>query len=360
MPSLSSDIISPSIQYPLPVSNFNTSIPVCPPEYSYLGGDSGLTPGNYRHDFPENLSNSYGYRTPKNFGISYHTAMPTSTSGVPTGCLIELDPPNLEKSHSIKMNHKNCLDEVDLGYRHIGNNDHYAKVDRKSSKPSSNSENWDYVYAGLESIGHSKDLGDRDDILYRREVGAHSSKHKPPKPSKPTEYEEKFLKFEKRRLNRVQNESESATNSRSNHHEHQYVGHKKKSSFDAADSNSRTEFFSDKIQEKSKKINQTMPNSNIFQTTDAEEQIAQYMRDLNLSQNDNKKDDMWTCTWCTFWNTPDKSICEMCVKSRFKGNEDMPLASGGKECPLCTLVNEKDVLRCSACDADLTNSPTYI
>ncbi|XP_033224310.1 uncharacterized protein LOC117177631 isoform X2 [Belonocnema kinseyi] len=352
LPSVPTDVISPSLQYPLPVSNYNTLM--CPPEYPYLGGDTGLFLGNYRLDYPENLGNTCGYRTTKHSQVPYHTGMATCTSGVPTGCLIELDPPNHEKSHSIKMNHKNCLDEVDLCPRKIGNNDLYAKVDRKLSTPSSNAENWDYVYAGLKSTGYSKDLGDRDDILYKRQVAVQTPKHRP---VKPTEFEEKFQKFEKKRLSRLQNELESATNSKTNHHDL----HKKKTPFHAAaDFNSRTEFPSEKNQDKSKKINQTMTNLNIFQATDTEEQIAQDMRDWKLSQNDNKQDEGWTCTWCTFLNAPDNSICEMCVKSRYKGNEDVPLASGGKECPQCTLVNEKDVVRCSACDADLKYSPTYI
>lgn len=345
------DIISPSIQYPLSVSNYNTSIS-CGPEYSYLG--DGLTLGSYRHACLENYGNqcnNYGYRNTKHYGVPYHTTLPSCTPRVPTGCLIELDPPNHEKSHNVKI--KNCLDEIDFCQRQIGN-EQYGKFERKSSTPSSNTENWDYVYNELRSSGYSKDLGDRDDILCKRET-TRNPKHRS---SKFTEFDDRYLKQDKRKMARSQNELESAANTRSNHYE--YISHKKKSSFDAADLKSYPETHLEKFQEKSRKNCQTMPNLNIFQAKETNEQITQYMKDLKIGQEDDKENDKWSCLFCTFLNSPKNFICEMCQKSRHKGNEDVPLASGGKECPKCTLVNEKDVLQCTACGEDLTNSPTYI
>ncbi|XP_012275747.1 uncharacterized protein LOC105697209 [Orussus abietinus] len=68
----------------------------------------------------------------------------------------------------------------------------------------------------------------------------------------------------------------------------------------------------------------------------------------------------WNCSTCTYLNDASRRICEMCGKSRKKGNEEKPLASGGKECPQCTLVNERDASLCDACGASLKDSPTYI
>lgn len=50
----------------------------------------------------------------------------------------------------------------------------------------------------------------------------------------------------------------------------------------------------------------------------------------------------------------------MCGHSRFTGAESMPLVSGGRECPQCTLVNDKDAKICTACGTSLKDSPTYI
>lgn len=68
----------------------------------------------------------------------------------------------------------------------------------------------------------------------------------------------------------------------------------------------------------------------------------------------------WSCTSCTFYNAPEKNICDMCGRSKLPGPEVTPLVSGGRECPQCTLVNKKDSENCTACGASLKDSPTYI
>lgn len=79
-------------------------------------------------------------------------------------------------------------------------------------------------------------------------------------------------------------------------------------------------------------------------------------RKLRVKLNDNK----WECVTCTFHNVTTRDVCEMCGKSRRSGGESRPLASGGRQCPQCTLVNEKGVTTCDACGASLKDSPTYI
>ena len=76
--------------------------------------------------------------------------------------------------------------------------------------------------------------------------------------------------------------------------------------------------------------------------------------------NLNRKLNNWDCETCTYINMSNVNVCQICGKSRQKGNEDEPLISGGKECPKCTLVNKKDVKVCDACETSLNDSPTYI
>lgn len=70
--------------------------------------------------------------------------------------------------------------------------------------------------------------------------------------------------------------------------------------------------------------------------------------------------DKWECPACTFHNSNDIDVCEMCSKSKTLGHEVQPLVSGGRQCPKCTLVNEKGVTECDACGENLKDSPTYI
>lgn len=78
------------------------------------------------------------------------------------------------------------------------------------------------------------------------------------------------------------------------------------------------------------------------------------------TQKDSKNSKKWSCSSCTYYNAPEKSICDMCGRSKNPGPEITPLVSGGRECPQCTLVNKKDCEDCTACGASLKDSPTYI
>ncbi|RWS29824.1 uncharacterized protein B4U80_09515 [Leptotrombidium deliense] len=69
---------------------------------------------------------------------------------------------------------------------------------------------------------------------------------------------------------------------------------------------------------------------------------------------------IWSCSSCTYLNTVQRDICEMCSRSKERGSENVPLVSGGKECPRCTLVNDKNIDYCTACETNLIDSPTYI
>ena len=68
----------------------------------------------------------------------------------------------------------------------------------------------------------------------------------------------------------------------------------------------------------------------------------------------------WSCTTCTFLNDKGRNVCDMCGKSRTPGPEARPLISGGRQCPQCTLINEREALDCTACGVHLEGSSTYI
>lgn len=68
----------------------------------------------------------------------------------------------------------------------------------------------------------------------------------------------------------------------------------------------------------------------------------------------------WDCEHCTYRNNCKKDICEICGKSKNSAVEIKPLESGGKQCPQCTLVNDKEARKCEACDTSLEHSATYI
>ncbi|XP_071442754.1 protein tamozhennic [Hetaerina americana] len=82
-----------------------------------------------------------------------------------------------------------------------------------------------------------------------------------------------------------------------------------------------------------------------------------------VQPSEEEKYEDWECIYCTFRNVSGgvkRDVCEICGKSRRRGAEERPLASGGRECPKCTLVNVKEASACEACGASLAHSPTYI
>ncbi|XP_053986960.1 uncharacterized protein LOC128880666 [Hylaeus volcanicus] len=376
------DAASPSVPYHIMPPNYN--MPVCQADYRYIE-DTNAIPGNYRY-FPPmdhsfvNRCSAYGCLPHGNKYFSgvpnpYYTTIPTYTR-VPTDRLIELDMPvsvaNYDKVHSRKARISD-MDEVDF-YRKQSSDDHYdyAKVDTKSAKTvtdRNNYDSWDFVYRNLESLGYSKDLGDREDILHKRECDSRTTK---PKSFKQSDNDEKYntYRFEKRRNGRTDaNEIDSSlTNGR--HYHHDTLPFKKKSSsFDLTDSNryhvdASPEGHLSSYSKDRKHGSQTLPIQRSHRSSDQISKIADTLKGLELSHS-GKEDGIrdgnkWNCATCTYLNPLSRDICEMCGKSRHKGNEDKPLASGGKECPKCTLVNEKNVSTCDACGANLKDSPTYI
>ncbi|XP_015786191.1 uncharacterized protein LOC107363475 [Tetranychus urticae] len=81
----------------------------------------------------------------------------------------------------------------------------------------------------------------------------------------------------------------------------------------------------------------------------------------NSSEASNIDNGAWSCAYCTFLNTNQTDICDMCSRSRERpGLDNTNLTSCGKVCKVCTLVNSEEADHCSACEHSLRNSPTYI
>ncbi|XP_076751405.1 PUB and ZnF_RBZ domain-containing protein tamozhennic isoform X2 [Xylocopa sonorina] len=384
--SMCIDAASPSVPYHIMPPGYNMS--PCQSEYRYIE-DTNTIPGGYRYIQPINHGfvhrcSVYGCLPHGNKYLSsvnpYYGTAP-GYARVPTGRLIELDMPvsvvNYDKLHNRKASHRiSDLDELDFYRRQSSDGDHcdYEKIDKKSGKSGTerNSyDSWDFVYRNLESLGYSKDLGDREDILHKRECDSRLSKQKV---FKQNDNDEKcnVYRTEKKRSGRTDtNEIDSSmTNGRHHHHQHDTLPFKKKSSsFDLMDSNryhdASTESHSSPYNKEKRQGSQTLPIQRSHWSSDQIVKIADTLKNFELSrsENEDKIEDegmKWSCATCTYLNSLSKEICEMCGKSRHKGNEDKPLASGGKECPQCTLVNEKNVSICDACGISLKDSPTYI
>ncbi|XP_076234113.1 PUB and ZnF_RBZ domain-containing protein tamozhennic isoform X2 [Calliopsis andreniformis] len=377
---------SPSVPYHTIPPTYNIPMPACQADYRYIE-DTNAISGNCRyfppmdHSFVNQYSaygclphgNKYFRGVPSN---PYYTTMP-AYARVPTGRLIELDMPvsvaTYDKLHNRKVPQRTSdSDEVDFYRRQSSDGDHYdyGKVDKKPTKSVSdrnNYESWDFVYRNLESLGYSKDLGDREDILHRREHDSRTGKQKSFKQNDDEKYS--AHRFEKKKSGKLDaNEIESfITNGR--HHHDTLPFKKKSSSFDLTDSNkyhvdTPSENHPSAHDKEKKHGSQTLPIQRSHRSSDQISKIAETLKSIELSHSEKKnaRDDesKWNCATCTYLNSFSREICEMCGKSRHKGNEDKPLASGGKECPQCTLVNEKNVSNCDACNASLKDSPTYI
>ncbi|EZA61545.1 hypothetical protein DMN91_003443 [Ooceraea biroi] len=387
--------------------NYNTTMPpICQTDYRRIEDASVnlALPTNYRYCEPINHSfvnccNSYGCLPThgnKFYGggvqpNAYCATLPAYATRVPTARLIELDVPtsvaNYDKTHAHRKpaSHRiSDLDEVDFYRRQTndGENYEYSRTDRKTTRPNSSIgsgggggggsggggrkdgyDTWDFVYRNLESQGYYKDLDDREDVLQHKEFdAARMSKHKT---LRQVENEDKYNAHKRRSGTRPEANEIDLTETNGKSHQDIMSFKKKSSSFDLSDAN---RYNADAYSRDKKHNSQTLPISRTHKSSDQIAKIADSLKNIDVAhENKEKKEERetenerpWNCATCTYLNTPDREICEMCAKSRSKGNEDKPLASGGKECPKCTLVNEKNVSNCDACQTSLKDSPTYI
>ncbi|XP_076292729.1 PUB and ZnF_RBZ domain-containing protein tamozhennic [Lasioglossum baleicum] len=378
------DTASPSVPYHIMPPNYNMPVSACQTDYRYIE-DTNTTPRYFpplEHGFVNRCS-AYGCLPHGNKYLSdvhtnsYYTTMPTY-SRVPTGRLIEVDMPvsvtNYEKLHNRKSSHRTPdLDEVDYYRKQSSDGDHYeyGKVDKKAKSiiDRINYDSWDFVYRNLESLGYSKDLGDREDILHKRDCDSRTNKQKTLKQNHNDEKHSGY-RFEKKRGTRTDGNSTNLSVTNGRHYHHDTLPFKKKSSsFDLTDSNryradASSESHLPSHNKDKKHGSQTLPIQRSHRSSDQIAKIADTLKNFELThsqkEDDTQVENKWNCATCTYLNCSSRDICEMCGKSRRKGNEDKPLASGGKECPKCTLVNEQNVSICEACGTSLKDSPTYI
>lgn len=224
-----------------------------------------------------------------------------------------------------RKNTQKSVDEVDYSRRAYAG-DEYGKIKDKNpmktstSLDSAASGSWAYVYNSLESLKYNKDVGEREDVLKNKKDNKVRSTR-----NLMTEYGEQYgRKTREKNGELTKNKSAGDLNS--------------------MDSGSEPR---QSVQEKIKKIN----------NASQPKKIIDLVKNIAIRPKD---DGEWDCSSCTYLNKLGKDICDMCGKSRTKGNEDRPLASGGKQCPKCTLVNEKHADVCEACETGLKHSPTYI
>lgn len=416
-------LVGPTIPYHAIAKNYNSTIMpnTCKPENVYA------VDGNYYYapmdpmSSPNRCANPYLCRPSINhfypLGQSQSTnsmTMPgisgSHVTRVPTGRLIELDPPlpvaNYELNRPILNEISNRAsksrsrevvvddDEVDFRRNNTSSSfddrQDYARVDKRPSTKISRhnvntkDDDWEFVYKNLESRGYSKDLGERDDVLRKKDssVEAKSSARSQLKSSRslaPLDPEDKYEKYsgirsakdEKKRVSNAAQTSKpinfndsnldltNGQENRSNLSEFR----KKASSLDFTQDCLVLDPISDQnfigFEKNGKKYSNTlnMPR-NIYKNVVDAKLEARVFKKHDTEQHISAE--RWSCGTCTFFNSRDREICEMCGKSKRKGNEDKPLASGGKECPKCTLVNDKNASQCEVCAASLKDSPTYI
>ncbi|KAG8231654.1 hypothetical protein J437_LFUL018117 [Ladona fulva] len=228
---------------------------------------------------------------------------------------------------------------------------------------------WDYVFQDLETQGYSKDLGNREDVLNPRYKEGHmsvseeeaarnldteskSDRNLPVSLSDPiidkVGKAMQRLKLDSKRGSGNEEEKKKGNKALS-HMVDDRVTSQQKEACDQMRGNSTTK--------NGRKLVLTLSNRNQEVEREATKNIK-----LN-SQAEEERLESWECTYCTFRNATGgvkRDVCEMCGKSRRRGAEEKPLASGGRECPKCTLVNVKDASECEACGASLAHSPTYI
>ncbi|KAK0081629.1 hypothetical protein PV325_011851 [Microctonus aethiopoides] len=319
--------------------------------YGFMPQQNNIFHGTPMHSDPYFINNSTGY-----------------VSRVQPDRLIELDTAptpviNYEKSSSRhrrgSTQNKHC-DDTDYSRLSRNIDDDYSKVERKNIKTSTSLDSaphqtWDFVYRSLENIGYSKDIGEREDILRKKDNSRSKS-----------------LKTNQREHNdKYTNDYHQIRSGKSRESRGEIIGNtitvngsellKKKSFGDSLDLNITNDYVdiesSNGHQDKVKKINQSSANQ-----PKNYQKVVGSMKNISIKPKDEamKKNNRWSCSTCTYLNESNIDICDMCGKSKHKGNEDAPLASGGKECPTCTLVNERDASQCAACLTSLKDSPTYI
>lgn len=293
----------------------------------------------YRDSYYSSIQNGY-------VPVPLPTVMPPShTCSVPTAQLIELDTP-----HEPMYTHRRSSSDHRLDPDIRRNGDTYSRStisddlsNRKSCKTreSNRDKNWGYVYQGLEEKEKNSSQRKEDYVERRRENR---------RPPSPLDLDDALKAFSLDSLHQIS------------------VPEQRQMAIDEALSKLRIEgdgggkrkenrisVYDNSSPPKSVSPKQCINTLKEVKKSDDLKHLNMDSRKLKVKHNEK-----WECENCTYHNTHIREVCEMCGKSRSKGGESKPLASGGRQCPICTLVNEKGVTTCDACGTSLKDSPTYI
>lgn len=201
---------------------------------------------------------------------------------------------------------------------------------------------WDYVYQVLEKQGYSKDLGERGDLLTKKMKSDRLTKTM----SMPNKGANSAVKTAKKNEEMRKSDMFSSLELL-------------KSRDDLFPSSSKLpEIKISTVVVGIQKNDEIKPASKI--SASPVNAIKQPVESKITKKGDVSVNTTWSCLFCTYLNKVNVDVCEMCSRSKARGSEVEPLVSGGRECPTCTLVNEKDAEQCSACNCSLKGSPTYI
>ncbi|CAD6243814.1 GSCOCG00013153001-RA-CDS [Cotesia congregata] len=271
---------------------------------------ANYVPDNYRYEdlryFESDLNNHYN----QVYGVPTYAHAP----------LIEFDGSYDKRSHRRSKSSTTAIkppDQFDGG-----NKSSPIKTSMSLDSATASNDSWDFVYRSLKDLGYSKDVAEREDVLRNER----QSKRR-----------ESSDKFEERRRSRSSKNANYNGNSNPRIDKAPLIDLGATYNYDSEGSDLMVEVKGRNKRDK--------------------DQVCDLVKNMKI---DGAAEATWSCLTCTFFNAAGKEICEMCGKSRRKGNEDIPLASGGKVCPKCTLVNEKEAFVCEACQFNLKDSPTYI
>jgi len=239
-----------------------------------------------------------------------------------------------------------------------------ARRRRKKSEGVEEIENWDFVYKELEQQGYSKDQAERPDVLAinnrvanynnhdRRASGHHDHQLTTQRVSM---YEDEDLRRGMRRMHL----DDSGTKDRRKSGNYEY--HKDRMSDGEAGGGG--------YMEDPAPPQRTRRGGS---TSQAQGGAAHRSKAQPLSEAAVGK---WSCESCTYLNSADQKICEICSKSRepksyraslvdnmetrqqMQHVRDREVGRNSNECSKCTLVNTPSAKVCEACGASLGRSP---
>lgn len=363
---------------------------------SYVSSHHSIKPhdiysinGHHRHNHYPSQMNLPSYAAN---GYSLESMMYPTTSVVPTGQLIELDAsPTYNGSdqyfHRTISSKYNCPPEELLHLQNMAKNDEPSLSGKAKDDGAGSWENWDYVYRNLESHGYKKNYEGAGELPLKgtqQSSSQNNSSEIDVDSMIQTDFSDKMRKINLDRTARIESNSSKSCSDNSDELKSKITKEKTKVDPDKSRESSKIkpENKSSKISpEKCKKESTgTSTDSNVINNVIYAKVNVNQKRENNsqslvkdsikfrksredvkpLVVNLNDEEEKWQCVTCTYLNSVANNVCEMCCKSKERGNEINPQPTGGQECHKCTLVNKPGVSYCSACNTYLKDSPTYI